>query len=96
MAIVKSINFQLDEWTEHAHDYCEGTGERVEDLFLTLKEIGFHPQDVIELENLSNPVVLEQIAAADSPRHLRRNNVKDVTLYMKTLADVLERDAVAV
>ena len=34
--IVASVDFQLDEWSEHAQDYCTGTGHKVDHLFLTL------------------------------------------------------------
>ena len=86
--IVRSIDNQLDEWTEHAKDYCEGTGEGVEDLFRTLAGVGFGHEDVMRLEYLSDPRVLRRLPG--DRRHLRRNDVKDVTLYMETMADVLE------
>lgn len=86
--IVQSIDFALDEWTEHANDYCEGTGHKVDDLFLTLHHVGFGYQDVIYLENLSDSSVLARLPA--DRRHLRRNQVNDVTLYMRTLAELLE------
>ena len=78
--IVKTIDFQLDEWTEHAKDYCEGTGHKVDDLFITLQNAGFGYQDVIHLENLSDKRVLSRLEGGR--RHLRRNNVEDAILYM--------------
>ena len=89
--IVKSIDFQLDEWTEHAKDYCAGTGHKVDDLFLALQRVGFSYQDVIHLENLSDRRVLACLPGGK--RHLRRNQVADVTLYMHTLANLLEEEA---
>src|SRR3954471_1633378 len=59
--IVKSIDFQLDEWTEHAQDYCERTGHKVEELFTTLAQVGFGRGDVIHLENLSDTRVLDYL-----------------------------------
>ena len=85
--IAQSVNFQLDEWTEYANDYCQGTGQNVEDLFLTLQEVGFDYQDVIHLENLSDKRVLNRLG---ENRYLRRNHGEDVSLYMITLADLLE------
>lgn len=87
--IARTVQFQLDEWSEYAQEFCAGTGEHVEDLFLTLQNIGFGYQDVIHLENLSDRTVLKRIGGG-SPQHLRRNDVADVTLYMQTLADILE------
>jgi len=88
--IVESIDFALDEWTEHAKDYCAGTGHKVDDLFLTLQQVGFGYQDVIYLENLSDRRVLERLPR--NRRYLRRNQVEDVTLYMRTLAHLLADD----
>ncbi|MCB0085034.1 MAG: hypothetical protein KDE47_29035 [Caldilineaceae bacterium] len=85
--IVESIDFAMDEWSEHAKDYCEGTGHKVDDLFLTLQQIGFDYRDVMHLENLTDQRVLTRLG-----QHLRRNCVTDVTLYMTTLADILEED----
>jgi hypothetical protein len=88
--IVKSIDFELAEWTEHAQDYCEGTGHKVDDLFSALHSVGFSRQDVIHLENLSDTRVLDRLE--NGRRYLQRNNPKDVTLYMNTLADLLEEE----
>ncbi|MEM1270483.1 MAG: hypothetical protein AAGI08_10595 [Bacteroidota bacterium] len=85
--IVKAVDFAMDEWTEHAKDYCAGTGSKVDDIFLALHDAGFTHEDVMHLEYLSDKRVLNRIQ--DRPP-LRRNNVDDVTLYMRTLAKVLE------
>jgi hypothetical protein len=88
--IVASVDFQLDEWTEHANDYCEGTGHKVEDLFITLENLGFYRQDVIHLENLSDSQVLDRLPGGR--RYLQRNSLDDVKLYMETLATMLEEE----
>jgi len=88
--IVRSIDFELDEWTEHAKLYCDGTGHKVDDLFHTLEKIGFNYRDVINLEYLSDPEVLK--ALPTGRRYLRRNNVDDVIIYLETLADLLDDD----
>ena len=97
--IVQTADFHLDEWTEHAREYCVGTGHPVDALFLTLQEMGFDYQDVIHLENLSDQRVLQRLGQAPQASmkqnfsgqiHLRRNCVEDVTLYMDTLAALLE------
>ena len=91
--IVKTAHHQLDEWTEHANDYCQGTGENVSDLFQTLEKAGFSAADIVHLENLSDQRVLQQLPA--EKRYLKRNQVNDVCLYMRTLADLLENDLAA-
>lgn len=92
--IVQSADHRPDEWTEHAKDYCEGTGHALDTLFLTLQEMGFDYGDVIHLENLSDQRVLQRLGA--ERRHLRRNCREDVTLYMNTLASILEEALVVV
>ena len=88
--IVKSIDFELDEWSEYAKDYCEDTGHKVEDLFAALNDIGFSREDVIHLENLSDKRVLNQLSGGF--RYLQRNNLDHVTLYLNTMADMLEKE----
>ncbi len=96
LEIAQSVDFDLNEWTEYAKDYCDGTGHKVDDLFGTLHNVGFYYYDVIHLENLSNKAVLDRLNTDDSrrPTHLRRNDVHDVTQYMMTLADMLEEEMV--
>ncbi|QDU62633.1 hypothetical protein Pan216_35000 [Planctomycetes bacterium Pan216] len=86
--IVASIDYEMDEWTEHAKCYCEGTGGKVDDLFALLADLGFTHQDVIHLENLSDQSIVARIDKRRRP--LRRNDVSDVTLYLRTMADVLD------
>ena len=88
--IARSVDYQLDEWSEHAKDYCSETGSQVDDLFRALADIGFNHQDVMALEYLSDPRVLA--ALKPDRKKLRRNFAPDVSLYMRTLADILDRD----
>jgi hypothetical protein len=88
--IARSVDFNLDEWSEYAKDYCEGTGHKVDDLFVILQNIGFSYQDVIHLENLSDTRVLDRLEGGR--RYLRRNQVEDVALYMNTLAGMVEEE----
>jgi len=92
--IVQAADHRLDEWTEHAKDYCEGSGHSLDTLFLTLQEMGFDYQDVMHLENLSDQRVLQRLAP--ERRYLRRNCREDVTLYMQTLSAMLEEESVSV
>ncbi len=89
--IAQSVDFQLDEWSEYANDYCEGTQHKVEDLFVILQNVGFSPADIIHLENLTDKQVLNRLP--DERRHLRRNCREDVTLYLTTMAQMLEQES---
>jgi hypothetical protein len=88
--IARSVDFELAEWSEYAKDYCEGSGHKVDDLFIVLDEFGFGYQDVIHLENLSDSQVLAHLPGGH--RYLRRNCADDASLYMRTLADMLEEE----
>jgi len=90
--IVEAVDFALDEWSEHAKDYCSGSGHKVDSLFLTLQAHGFDYQDVIHLENLTDARVLQRLGQQRglSNCHLQRNSVTDVIDYMVTLADLLQ------
>lgn len=88
--IAASVDHQLDEWSEHAKDYCAQTGSRVDELFHALAEVGFNHRDVMALEYLSDPRVLATLAP--DRKKLRRNHAPDVSLYMRTLADILESE----
>ncbi len=85
--IARSVDYELNEWTEHAKDYCEGSGTKVQDLFDTLKKYGLTPDDMRHLEHLSDRRILCRIDRRDS---LQKNAVDDVSLYLNTMADVLE------
>ena len=87
--IVESIDFQLDEWSEHAIDYCSNTGCKVDDIFLTIEKHGLTHEDIVKLENLSDGKVLNNLDGGF--RHLERNNRNDVIDYMNSFADLLEK-----
>ncbi|MCB0355091.1 MAG: hypothetical protein KDD64_16275 [Bdellovibrionales bacterium] len=78
---------KLDEWSEHANEYCSSSGSPIETIFETLERHGFHASDIKHLEFLSDPRVLGRISAERLP--LRRNERNDVISYMEALADIL-------
>ena len=85
--IAQSVDYELNEWTEHAKDYCDGSGTKVQDLFDTLKKHGLTPDDMRHLEHLSDRRILSRIDRRDG---LQKNVVDDVSLYLNTMADVIE------
>lgn len=86
--IVESVDFQLDEWSEHAIDYCSCTGNRVDDIFLSIEKQGLTHSDIVKLENLSDRKILENLNGGF--RYLQRNRREDVVEYMRSFADLLE------
>lgn len=90
--IVKSVDFQLDEWSEHATDYCSKTGCKVDDIFLSIEKHGMTHEDIVKLENLSDRKILDNLDGGF--RHLERNNRMDVIEYMNSFANLLEKQSV--
>ena len=86
--IVQSVDFQLDEWSEHATDYCSCTGSKVDDIFLTMERYGMSHSDIVKLESLSDKAILDNLNGGF--RYLRRNVREDVIEYMRSFADLLE------
>lgn len=86
--IVESVDFQLDEWSEHAIDYCSCTGNKVDDIFLSIEKQGLTHSDIVKLENLSDRKILENLNGGF--RYLQRNRREDVVEYMRSFADLLE------
>lgn len=88
--IMRSFGPQLDEWTEHANDYCALTGTPIDDLFADLEAVGFFRDDVQHLEYLTDRTVLKRLP--QDRKHLKRNRRDDVVLYMTTMAELLEEE----
>ena len=86
--IVESVDFQLDEWSEHAIDYCSCTGNKVDDIFLFIEKHGLSHSDIVQLENLSDRKVLGNLNGGF--RYLERNRREHVVEYMRSFADLLE------
>ncbi len=84
--IARHVDFQLDEWTEYARAVCADSDHPVEDLFRVMRDIGFYYEDVIHLENLSDPTVLRRLPDG---YNLRKNDPRHVSRYMIALAELL-------
>ena len=80
--IVESVDYQLDEWSEHANDYCP-SGRSVDSLFTTLQQYG------LSSELISNIFRILMFCLPGGFRYLRRNN-SDVSQYMLSFAGLLE------
>ena len=78
----------LDEWTEYANDYCDSSGASMDLVMDALFSIGVEVSDIHHLEYLSDRNVLEALPGGF--RYLQKSNPRDVSLYMRTWAGVLE------
>lgn len=86
--IHRSAMAKSGDWSEQVLDYCPTSGFLMDQLIGTMLEAGLDRTDLICLEKLSSPTVLQRIQAARKP--LNHNVKADVTLYMNTWADILE------
>ncbi|MDG1139373.1 MAG: hypothetical protein P8N49_07635 [Opitutales bacterium] len=87
--IVETIEFKLDEWSEHANDYCSNSGCKVDDIFHEVEKLGMSHDDVVRLENLSDPKILDNLVGGF--QYLEKNNKHHVVRYMESYADLLEK-----
>ena len=76
------------DWTEQSMDYCTNSGQPLDLVISQMLEAGLDTQDLANLEKLSDPLVLKNMAP--EKRHLKHNVRDDVVLYMQTWADLLE------
>ncbi|MDW7691576.1 hypothetical protein R9C00_17485 [Flammeovirgaceae bacterium SG7u.111] len=88
--LVASIDHKLDEWTEHAKDYCDRTGSKVEDIFEVMRSYGFHHEDMVNLEYLKDRKILDRLD--DGRKYLKHNQREDVVVYMEKMAELLEEE----
>ena len=86
--ISKMVNHDIDEWSEHANDYCHGTNQQVDDLFKTLNNFGLSYQDIMHIEYLNDPKILSKMPG--NCLYLTKNDPKDVSAYLRCAADQRE------
>lgn len=76
------------DWSEQLNDYCPTSGLLFDDVISELLNAGFDSDDLKQLENLNSPLILNELSGV----HLQRNSRTDAVLYLRTWADVLERE----
>ena len=69
------------ECTEFANDYCGATGALIDDVFAELLAMGLSREDIVHLENLSDPAVVARVG-----RPLQRHVRDDAVAYTRALA----------
>lgn len=81
---------RLEEWTEYAQDYCPLSGRPLDEVITAMLEAGLERRDLHHLEYLSDARVLAHLPGG--MRYLRRHHKADVTLYLRTWAELLEAE----
>lgn len=79
---------KVGDWSEQVLDFCPESGMTMDLLIAELLQHGITTQDLIDLERLSKPVVLEKLGVSN----LERNNREHAVKYMKAWAELIEEE----
>lgn len=82
------------DWERQIIDYCPTSGLPIDQTIDEMLTLGFSRRDLTHLERISDPTIRAAIPfeRRDALRHNQRD---DVVLYLRTWADLLERDLLA-
>ena len=82
------------DWERQLIDYCPTSGLPIDQTIDEMLALGFTRPDLTHLERISDPTIRAAIPfeRRDALRHNQRD---DVVLYLRTWADLLERDLLA-
>ena len=82
------------DWERQIIDYCPTSGLPIDQTIDEMLALGFSRTDLTHLERISDPGIRAAIPfeRRDALRHNQRD---DVVLYLRTWADLLERDLLA-
>ncbi|RDB05528.1 hypothetical protein [Runella aurantiaca] len=81
------------DWNEQLNDYCPTSGLPMDLLIGEMMEAGLDPDDLKQLERLSDVRILQRLPA--EKRYLRHNFRDDVVLYISEWANMLEEQLLA-
>lgn len=79
-----AIRQRTGEWSEFVNDYCQSSGALIDDVMDDLLALGLSRQDLVHLENLSDPTVTAAIG-----RPLQKNVRDDAIAYFRAKAALL-------
>ena len=75
------------DWNEQLIDYCPTSKLPMDEVISEMLKAGLDREDLMHLEKLSDPAVLQQIPGHESLQHNKR---EDVILYLEAWANFLE------
>jgi hypothetical protein len=78
------------DWSEQLNDYCPTSGFLIDDLISEMLQFGFDRDDLVHLERLSHPDILDSPKA--SGQSFQYNKKEDAIRYMTIWADKLESE----
>ncbi|MDX2174348.1 MAG: hypothetical protein SFY56_14700 [Bacteroidota bacterium] len=76
------------DWNEQLNDYCPTSGLLMDKLIWNLLQTGLAMEDIMDLEYLRNPKIVEKID--DSLKPLVSNKREHVIAYLNTWATIME------
>jgi hypothetical protein len=82
------------DWNEQLIDYCPTSGYPMDLMVGKMLETGLTLDDLMHLENLSDPEILKFIAA-EKRQHISKNNKSDVIQYLEVWVRDLEEKWIA-
>ena len=77
------------DWSEQTREYCPTSGLPIDHVIESLLQLGATLGELRDLERLSNERILKRIPV-ERRRELSFRNPKDVALYMRTWATLLD------
>jgi hypothetical protein len=78
------------EWADQGLEYCPASGYPMDAILSSLFELGLSPEDLAQLERLTNPDVLRRLPV-ELRTVLSYRESEHVILYMRTFAELLEQ-----
>lgn len=78
------------DWKEQVMDFCPTTGYPIDMVIAEMLNYGLTGQDLNQLEDLSNPIVLNRLPKEIQVLH--RYKREDAILYLETWADIIEEE----
>ena len=85
----RALRSRSGDWNDQLIDYCPSSGLPMDELISEMLAAGLDSQDLMQLEKLSNPLILRSLPEAE--RSLMHNRREDVVVYLNGWAQLLEQ-----
>ena len=86
--IHQSASLLGGDWGVRIEEFCPVSRFLIDDIIRQLLTIGLEQEDIIHLENLSDPKVLKLIPG--SPNYLERHSKDDAIKYLSAMIELIE------
>lgn len=78
------------DWEMLVYLYRENSKYKIDEVITRMIELGINPEEIVHLENLSDPKILERMP--ENRKYLKRDNREDVIMYLETWAEMMEEE----